>query len=129
MTNKRILTFRQFINEDVDKFTEDMQKRHGISLSMSKTPQGYLHLNEISVPKDKRKQGIGTAAMKDITDYADRNNHRVTLNLNQRDPDWGTTSASRLSKFYKRHGFVSNKGKHKDFSISASMYREPKGNK
>ena len=36
------------------------------------------------------------------------------------------TSQARLKKFYKKFGFVENKGRNKDFEISELMYREPK---
>ncbi len=63
--------------------------------------------------------------MRDIVDYADATGKRVVLTPGQKDDRHGTTSRSRLVTFYKRFGFVENKGRAKDFTISESMYREP----
>ena len=38
---------------------------------------------------------------------------------------FGATSILRLKKFYKRFGFVENKGRNKDFQLSCGMYRKP----
>ena len=39
--------------------------------------------------------------------------------------DFGASSVERLKKFYKKLGFVDNKGKNKDFTISQTMYKIP----
>jgi len=41
--------------------------------------------------------------------------------------DFGASSKERLKRFYRRFGFVSNKGRQKDFTLFDSMYRLPKG--
>lgn len=80
-----------------------------------------ITLSRIVVPKEKRNTGIGTDAMQQIIDYADQSGKRVALSTSS---DFGG-SKERLKEFYKRFGFVENKGKNKDFSISETMYREP----
>ena len=40
--------------------------------------------------------------------------------------DFGATSKKRLEKFYRRFGFVSNHGRHKDFTINEEMLRLPR---
>jgi GNAT superfamily N-acetyltransferase len=80
----------------------------------------------ITVPKGKRKQGVGTAAMNDLIEYADTNNKRVKLTPDVKGNDQGTTSRKRLVDFYKRFGFVENKGRNKDFTVSEGMFRLPK---
>ena len=88
-----------------------------------------ITVDSIIISKDKRKDGIGTGIMKDIILYADSIGKRVELTPGLRDDKHGTTSRSRLVKFYKRFGFVENKGRNKDFEIGGGkMYREP-GNK
>jgi hypothetical protein len=47
----------------------------------------------------------------------------MSLSTAQRDPHHGTTSSSRLKRFYKRFGFVENKGRSYDPSISDNMIR------
>jgi len=117
-------SFKQFLLENED-FDYTMEKKHGIKFSTSHGPDN-IHLHNIIVPKDKRKSGVGSAAIQDLNAYADTQNKRVTLTTAVRDDHHGTTSSSRLKKFYKRHGYVENKGRNKDFSLSGNMYREPK---
>ena len=90
-----------------------------------KISDNELKLNLLIV--GDKKQGKGTAAVEELIKYADKNKMRVTLSPGLKDDNFGTTSRSRLIKFYKRFGFVENKGRNKDFSISDGMYREPKG--
>jgi len=81
-----------------------------------------LHLSRIEVEKGRRRQGLGTKAMEDLTEYADRYSLLMTLSPAT---DFGGTSVERLKRFYRRFGFVSNKGRHKDFTLHDSMYRRP----
>ena len=81
-----------------------------------------LVLSKIALPKENRKSGIGTEVMNEITNFADSKGKTIALTPST---DFGATSVSRLKEFYKRFGFVENKGKNKDFSISESMYRLP----
>lgn len=80
-----------------------------------------LYLGKIVVPKDKRSQGIGSSVMGDLVKQADEAGVPVSLSPSS---DFGG-SVGRLKEFYKRFGFVENKGRNKDFSISESMYRQP----
>lgn len=77
----------------------------------------------ISLIKVKVKSnGVGSKIMNDIVSYADKNKKRIQLSPSK---DFGGT-VSRLIKFYKRFGFVENKGKNKDYEISHTMFRDPK---
>lgn len=89
------------------------------------TSRGDLKLDMIEVDKSSRKQGIGSEAMRRLIEYADKQGKRVILTVGQRDDGSGTTSRGRLVNFYKRFGFVENKGRNKDFTISEGMYRAP----
>lgn len=112
---------------DVNKFSKDLEKELGLQhLDLYLTHAGHLHLSMIVVPKEKRKQGIGSKAMERISKYADEHGYEVTLTPAQRGDIDGTTSKSRLKKFYKRFGFVENKGRNKDFTTRESMRRRPK---
>ena len=82
-------------------------------------------LDSLIVPPEKRKQGIGTQIMQELTNYADSVQKRIELTTGQKDDFHGTTSKRRLTNFYKRHGLVENKGRNKDFTTNKSMYREP----
>jgi hypothetical protein len=82
---------------------------------------GVIHLSQIVVPKDARSSGKGTAAMRQLVGYADRSSQRIVLSPST---DFGGSKA-RLVEFYKRFGFVENKGRSKDYEVSESMYRDP----
>ena len=87
----------------------------------------YIRLHNLVVGKGDRKQGIGTKIMEDIVAYADKSQKVARLSPALKDDRMGTTSKSRLVKFYKRFGFVQNKGRNKDFVYNADeMYRDPR---
>lgn len=78
-------------------------------------------VSKVIVPKSERGQGTGSEFMADVCDLADRTGRRVDLTPSS---DYGG-SKGRLVEFYKRFGFVENKGRNRDFEVSESMYREP----
>ncbi|MBU0593363.1 MAG: hypothetical protein KKH74_06450 [Gammaproteobacteria bacterium] len=84
---------------------------------------GVITLSRIVVPEDERNAGKGTAAMQSLIEYADRNGQHIALSPSS---DFGGNK-QRLVKFYKRFGFVENKGKNRVFSASERMYRQAKG--
>ena len=94
----------------------------GVSFSIGEGKDS-LNLSKIVVDKEKRGEGVGTSFMNDLLSYADESGKKVTLSPSA---DFGG-SKSRLKDFYKRFGFVENKGRNKDFTTMESMYREPKG--
>lgn len=113
--------------EAISDFSDQLKQKHGLShLSIYPTNAGDLNLSMIEVPREMRKQGIGTAALRDIVDYADQSGMRLTLTPGLKDSRHGTTSRGRLVDFYKQFGFVENKGRNKDFTISEGMYRPAK---
>ena len=73
---------------------------------------------------DHRYQGRGHArgALLQLMRLADAYGYAVALTP---DDSFGA-SVPRLRRFYKSLGFVENRGRNKDFSISESMYRMPK---
>ena len=86
-----------------------------------------ITVHSLIVPRDRRKQGIGSRIMEEIIAYADQVGKRVDVSPGVKDPYHGTTSHGRLVKFYKRFGFVRNRGWDKDYGISSTMYRPVKG--
>lgn len=84
--------------------------------------RGDLRLSTIEMPKSLRGQGLGTKAMEDLVHLADAFGLRIVLSPST---DFGGTSVDRLKRFYRRFGFVSNKGRHKDWTIRDTMYRVP----
>ncbi len=110
----------------VDEFAKSIQKQYGIELGLKGSPSSnVLSLHKIVVPEAMRNQGNGTKAMQDIIRYADSQNKTIALTPSS---DFGGNK-SRLTSFYKKLGFVENKGRNKDYEISESMYRSPNGRK
>jgi len=110
------------IETKLDSLTSKLEK-NGIEVSMSYHKFGdYIAISRIFVPKDMRKQGEGTKIMEAIFKFADDNQLTIALSPST---DFGATSKNRLIDFYKRFGFVLNKGRHKDFRLSYTMYRKP----
>lgn len=112
-------SFEEFLSENLMTLNNRLNSL-GVEHHLSHS-QGTINVSKIVVPKDKRNEGIGSKAMKEITDHADKHGMKVTLTPTS---DFGGNK-SRLVKFYKRHGFVENKGKNKDFSTRESMIRHP----
>lgn len=80
-----------------------------------------ISLSSLIVPKHKQRQGIGSQYMNDLKNYADKHGAQIALTPST---DFGGSKTG-LIKFYKSHGFVENKGRNKDFTISNTMYRKP----
>lgn len=94
----------------------------GLKLSIMDKYAGHKELSNISVDKDKRGGGIADATMDKIVDIADKNGWTFTLTPS----DSFGSSKTKLKAWYKRHGFIENKGRNRDFTISDDMYRLPK---
>lgn len=111
-------SFKEFLTEDVNFVLSKYADQ--ADFFVSERPNS-LFVHKVVV-KDK-KQGVGTKIMQDLIKYADKEGKRIELDPST---DFGGSSKSRLVKFYKRFKFVENKGKNKDYEVSAAMYREPK---
>jgi predicted GNAT family acetyltransferase len=80
---------------------------------------GVIRVGQVVVPAQQRGKGVGTAAMQELHDYADRSRQRVALTPST---DFGATSKSRLNRFYGGLGYKPNRA---DFAVSERMIREP----
>jgi predicted GNAT family N-acyltransferase len=108
------------IEDDVKDIAKKYAE-HGIDADVH-NGRNAIELSKIIVPKEKRGEGLGSKFMQDLISHADKYEKRIDLSPSK---DFGASSVDRLKKFYKQHGFVENKGKHKDYSISHTMYRHP----
>ena len=112
--------------EKINQGLEEMRQRwknDGVDSFTFLRANGDIHLGRISMPKEQRGQGIGTAKMNELLDFAQKNGVRVSLTPGT---DYGGSSESRLVKFYKSLGFVMNKGRNQDFTVSDKMLWTPK---
>lgn len=117
-------TLKQFLTETGIDDLRSQLSGMGLKDFYIMPERGSIHVANIVVPEDKRNSGLGSRAMKAITDHADKTGQRVTLRLAEKGYN-GSKGPNSLRDFYKRFGFVDNKGRNKDFSISDHMYREP----
>ena len=115
-------------NQDsLDAFADELKTKHGLKqLWLYDNGNNIIDLSAIHVDKADQRQGAGTGAMNDLIDYADTHELTIVLVPGVRDTGHGTTSRSRLVKFYKRFGFIENKGRRMDFVIGGGkMVRYP----
>ena len=124
-TLKKILkineNFRNWLQENTS-FIKELKEKYKNSF---KTINIYEYNNKISIDliiAKEQNSGEGTKLMKDICEYADKTKKIIILSPSD---EFGGNK-KRLIEFYKRFGFVENKGKDKDFEIFESMYRLPK---
>lgn len=76
----------------------------------------------LQVPKPLRRNGIGSEALRELTMAADRNGWTLA---GTPDMPFGSSRAG-LDRLYRRFGFMSNRGRHADFTISESRIRRPR---
>jgi 8-oxo-dGTP pyrophosphatase MutT (NUDIX family) len=116
-----ITDFEEKINNEYKNIIFDIYYNKGTKFSGS-----YIKVNNIIIPKENRQNGVGTSILQRLISLADSLNITIYLEPAQKDPHHGTTSRSRLIRFYKRLGFVENKGRNKDFSFFGGMIKKPK---
>jgi DNA topoisomerase IB len=108
--------------EHVKALQGHLETTHGAKVSVTHR-RGTTTLHMVKVPDSKRGKGTGNAVMHAITRHADKYGHTVALTAEPHGK--GGLSKTKLKAWYKRHGFVDNKGRKKDYAIRESMYREP----
>ena len=125
-TLKKILqinenNFREYLRENTN-FITAIKKKYSEEFSKINI---YEFEDKISIDliiAKEKNTGSGTRLMQDICAYADKEKKTIILSPSS---EFGGNK-KRLIEFYKRFGFVENKGKNKEFLIFESMYRLPK---
>ena len=119
------------LDETLKEFERELEAEYGLTPRLNRghvnlyiTSGGFLKLQSIRIPESKRGQGIGTAIMKRITDFADQ--HGLTTALTPAPPKNTVRAKNRLIRWYKSLGFVPNKGRYRDFGTRETMLRRPK---
>jgi len=83
-----------------------------------------LNISALRVKSEFRGTGIGTSVMGEIIKFADK--HKLPIVLSP-GPERG--KKEKLDRFYKKLGFVTNKGRNRDYRLSSAfgktMYRRP----
>jgi hypothetical protein len=109
-------------DKDIDIFKNELLNKYKLEALALSENDNYIDLSNIVV--SNKGIGEGTKIMKDLINYANNKNKTLTLSPEKK-PNNGTTSKARLIKFYKKFGFVENKGKNKVYEIFETMYRIP----
>ncbi|WGR61452.1 hypothetical protein E3U26_12415 [Paracoccus ferrooxidans] len=97
---------------------EAMASSLGVDLAVSER-NGYITISRIV--SGERGSGAGSRVMQAVADHADASGQVIALTPSA---DFGG-SVARLREFYKRFGFVENKGRNKDFGTRETMVRPP----
>jgi GNAT superfamily N-acetyltransferase len=105
----------------VDGFDDIKAKYPDVDLSIRGSPESGFTLSKIVVPEGARSQGVGSRVMAEIIQRADDMGAQINLTPSS---DFGGNKR-RLTDFYRRSGFVPNKGRNRDFSTMEDMYRTP----
>lgn len=117
------MKFYEALQLDDTKSLRDKWKERGVELDFyTRHDKETAILSRIFVKKEDRGKGLAKQAMKDVVNYADKNNLIILLSPTN---EWGA-SKKKLIDFYKNFGFVENKGKNKNFKYMETMYRESK---
>jgi len=122
---KRYAVFSTATQTELNAFAKYIREKYEVTFDIYLWRKKDIYLSQIAVPKENRKEGVGTKVMLDLCKYADKQGMRITLLVSGK-TSGSTTSKSRLVRFYKRFGFVENKGRNADYSMSETMYRNPK---
>lgn len=99
---KYVKLYEEFMNEGL--VLTELESEFNIILDLYDNGR-WLELSRIVVPEESRGSGVGSKVMQRIVDFADREGKKIYLTPSK---DFGATSVSRLSKFYKGFGFVKN---------------------
>jgi len=100
---------------------QTVRDRHPDVLLGAREDSGAITLDKLIVPRGRRERGLGSALMRDLVAYADRQGKQVRLT-----PSGAYGGAPRrLARFYARFGFVRNEGAQRDPGCGESMYRDP----
>lgn len=111
-------------SEDVRRVVEGLRRRHpAAEVEASPSSGGPVVLHRLAVPKDRRGAGLGSAVMRDLAAEADGRGWTLALTPST---DFGGSSRRRLEGFYRRFGFVANRGRRRDFTTTEAMIRRPR---
>ena len=97
---------------------DEIKSKYDVKLSLIGRGD-KIEIVKIIVPEDERNNGVGTNVMNHIVAFADKKGYILTLTPTS---DFGGNKR-KLVDFYKRFGFIENKGSNKDYEINDTMYR------
>jgi GNAT superfamily N-acetyltransferase len=112
----------------VQRFEAYIRKRHEgvffeLMVTRSRLVESAIELIWIIVKH--RKQGVGTAIMRELCEFADRHAAEIRLTPASKGDYAATTSRARLIRFYKRFDFVLDKHKPGGIAGIPVLIRKP----
>jgi GNAT superfamily N-acetyltransferase len=119
LTPAKVQKFESRIKKSYEGVVFELMVTHNLRVTK------VVELTRIIV--NDRKQGVGTAIMREFCEFADRRAVEITLKLASKRDYTATTSRGRLARFYKRFGFVVEKTEPVEFGIIPTMCRMPVG--
>jgi GNAT superfamily N-acetyltransferase len=106
------------MEKDLGKILTDIRNKFpGVKIYAFDMPE-QIYISSINVPEEMRGKGIGTLIIEKIKDFAKLRGKPVTLR-----PQAERGHKEKLDNFYKRLGFVDNKGRNKDYKLSSPFGR------
>lgn len=87
-----------------------------------RTKSGFLNLSKIEIFDEYKNKGYANQVMEQIIDYANKEGKVIILTPN---PYLKNISKENLRSWYKKFGFIMNKGKNKDYRFMELMYKIP----
>lgn len=102
----------------------DAWRESGVDAALTERA-GIITLHNIEVRASQRGRSRGSAFLEALTRYADETGQRIGLTPDPTAKEGSRATEPGLRKWYRRFGFVDNKGRGRDFEISESMVREP----
>jgi GNAT superfamily N-acetyltransferase len=112
----------------VRKFEAHIRKSHENVFFELMVTQNLLVGNVIELTwiiVQDRKQGVGTAIMRELCEFADRHAVEIRLTPASKGDNAATTSRARLIRFYKRFGFAVDKRKAGEITGIPALIRKP----
>jgi hypothetical protein len=103
----------------LDDLVRDVRRRYPAVVLWLALTNGYLVISKMVVPEHERNTGIGTDIMTRLTVAADAMHVPMALTPSI---DFGG-SLIRLRTFYRRFGFVTNRGRTRDYATRETLIR------
>jgi len=118
LTSAKVRSFENRIRKTHVGVVFELTVTHGLLL------RNIIELSRIIV--SERKQGVGTAIMQELCEFADRHGAEIRLTPASKGDYEATTSRARLIRFYKRFGFAQAKVRPAEITSVPVMVRRPR---
>lgn len=111
-------SFREFLMEDAQsdlKLLQSQWEDLGMTRVFFSKGKNGVEVSGINFPPSMKNEGSDEKEMQRLVDIADKHHLRIIV----------TPDKKNQNAFYKKFGFVDNKGSNKDFTFQNTMYRDP----